>query len=116
MSEQPNYQPPPPPTYPLPARPQTSSLASMGSFITAVGILAGLGAVVSGIALAIHKVTTCTNPFDASLCDTTTHPFVGAGIGLIVGGIIEAIVICTVGHLCKVVAGQRAALARAGIV
>lgn len=76
----------------------------------ALAMLAAVGAAIGGIALMMQ--TDCVpNPyngvFGTDLCSGHTHPFAAAGVGVLIGGLINAAVVGTVGYLCSVVSDLR---------
>jgi hypothetical protein len=83
--------------------PQRSDVwTSRANLMYLIAALAGLGAVIGGIVLLVRTGQDCTsNPYNASLVTCTdTHPFVVAGIAVIVAGLLQALVVYTVGRLC----------------
>src|SRR5579859_2890950 len=92
-------------------RPATSQLDTVATLLYTLAALVGVGCVITGIALATHSIPSCSpNLFDSSLvdCSESTHPFVGAGIGLVVGGLVQAGVITAIARLARVLRVVRA--------
>lgn len=77
-------------------------MRNLGGAMYAIAGLIAIGALISGFLLLTHSVQDCTGLF----C-TPTHPFVGAGAAVLVGGLINGGIIAVVGYLCEMVADLR---------
>ena len=81
-------------------------LRAAATFIYLLTILTVIGAVVGGVGLMSHKVAgDCVDFY----CSSDTYPYRGAGWAVLAGGLVQAVVLGTVGRLCTVVSMLRAA-------
>lgn len=78
-------------------------MKTTAGWLYALAALVGIASLVIGGVLIAHSMQTCDTQF---FC-TSEHPFVGAGAGIVVGGLINAAVLGVVAHLCEVVADLR---------
>lgn len=114
-----------PSTSQRPGPPTTAEdgLWTAAGFVYVVAVLTLAAAVVAGIALILHKDTSCpSNPFDSSVdvaCGGATYPFRGAGVAILIGGVVQAglwFVLARVTHqLSQVRAATRVLLVRSGL-
>lgn len=79
-------------------------LQTTGGVLYIVAVLIGLGAVISGGYLLAH--TTPSGCFDG-ICGSQRHPYIAAGVAVLIGGLVQACVVAVVGRLCIVTAGMR---------
>lgn len=85
---------------------RANGLKVAAGWLYVLALLEGVGCVIVGVILAMHKipVTDCGFP----ICIGTRHPWVGAGIGVAVGGVVNALVVGAVGYLYQAVGQMRA--------
>jgi len=68
----------------------------------------GVFGVIGGIGIAVQTGTGLSTDYLGNIQDTTTHPYVGLGIGLIAVSIIYAVVVAWFGYVGKVLANHEA--------
>lgn len=78
-------------------------MRTAAGWLYALAALVGIAGLTVGGVLMAHSTQTCDTQF---YC-TSGHPFVGAGAGVLIGGLINAAVLGVVAHLCEVVADLR---------
>jgi len=71
-----------------------NSFAAWGTFTWIIAALSFLGAVIGGISLMAHKEC------ETFACYSATHPFVGVGAAILIGGALQSLVIAAVSKLC----------------
>ena len=88
---------------------QVFTLTGVGIFLRVLAVLTAIGAVVVGVVLIAHTVTSCvTDPYsDYADCTGKIHPWAASGVGALIGGLVQASVLAVVGHLCLEVARMR---------
>lgn len=91
---------------PPPARQSADGLRTAAGVLWFLVLLGIVGAVVVGAYL-LTRTACVVNPYDASLCMGSTHPYIGAGLGALAGGLVQAVVAGIVARLCTVVADMR---------
>ena len=70
----------------------------VGIAMYAIGSITALSALIAGIALIAHKTTT----YGGLISDErVTHPFTGAGIAVLIGGLLNSVLWFVVGALCR---------------
>lgn len=79
------------------------SLDGWGSFATIIAFLTLTAAVIVGCELIVHTTPNCT----AFGCYGKTHPYVGSGIAVLIGGTVQAAIIWIVAKLCHVASDLR---------
>jgi ABC-type Fe3+ transport system permease subunit len=91
-------------------RSQEDPLRGAAGGMWIICVLAALGALVGGIVLMMQ---TACDASAFSSCLDQSHPFMAAGISVLVGGLLWAAVVGVVAHLCNAVADVREQAARA---
>lgn len=91
--------------------PRADQLRAAAAFMYTLAVLAGAAALIAGFALLVHTIpSSCSSDgFGGTFCDSKTHPFIGAGAALLIGGMIQVIVLSIVGRLCTAVSDLRTA-------
>ena len=82
-------------------------LEAASAFVYIIAVLTLLAALIAGIALIAH-----TEPSDCfdSFCDGSAHPFAGAGIAILVGGVAQASLWCVLARVAGELSKVRAAV------
>lgn len=97
------------PTPDLKSATEDDPLESMGTALVVIGVLVSIASLIVGIVLLAHSITLCApDPYDLTTClDKQVHPFTGAGVGILLGGAVQAFVIFTLARTARTVGAMR---------
>lgn len=80
--------------------PDPKALHTLATAVMTVSVLLALAGVIAGLVL----VTTTNSVADSTFTTTTTHPYAGLGVALLVAGVVQALVLGMLGQWAKLYA------------